>query len=174
MSWAVCLPRQTVQDAPGRVGRGREEGISRRGRRTPLWARRRPSNDGQLGNVLVLAYRVQPSWLDAVEPLDHLPAAPPLQSPGLLDNGTDRSEGVLGPKGRISERVGDDIRRKAGTPCTPPLVTLVRQANWSTPGSASVQSDRRAQHTADPSGHNVSMWSPPVALRQRDPHPEVD
>src|SRR5262249_34980877 len=30
---------------------------------------------------------------------------------------------------------------------------------------ASVSSDRSAQHTADPSGHNVSMWSPPVALR---------
>jgi hypothetical protein len=27
---------------------------------------------------------------------------------------------------------------------------------------------------ADASGHNVSMWSPPVAVRQRDPHQGVD
>src|SRR5262245_47929909 len=36
------------------------------------------------------------------------------------------------------------------------------------------RADRSAQHTADASGHNVSMGSPPVTLRQRDPHPDVD
>jgi hypothetical protein len=32
----------------------------------------------------------------------------------------------------------------------------------------------RAHRTADASGHNVSMWSPPVAVRQRDPHQGVE
>ena len=40
--------------------------------------------------------------------------------------------------------------------------------------ASSWMSDRSAHDTADASGHNVSMWRPPVAVRQRDPHQGVD